>query len=59
MKHTPGGWLERVNTALADYGLEVYIDRKDGDKCYVAFCVVDPKSPEAVAYGTHSGTGCC
>ena len=59
MENTPGGWLERVNIALADYGLEVYIDRKDGDKGFIAFGVVDPKSPEAVADGCHWGTGCC
>jgi len=67
MQNTPGGWLERVNTALADYGLEVYIDRRDGDQGFIAFGIVDPKSPEAVAGGcanwpagnSHCGTGLC
>ena len=58
MENTPGGWLERVNIALADYGLEVYIDRKDGDKGFIAFGVVDRNSPEVVATA-HWGTGCC
>ena len=58
MKHTPGGWLEMVNTALADHGLEVYIDRKDGKGGFIGLGVVDPNSPEVVTT-LHRGTGCC
>ena len=47
-----------VNTALADHGLEVYIDRKDGKGGFIGLGVVDPNSPEVVTT-LHRGTGCC
>lgn len=52
--------MERASTALAEYGLQLSIHRKDGDKGFIAFAIVDPASasPEAVT-STYYGTGCC
>ena len=55
--------MERASTALAESGLQLSIHRKDGDKGFIAFAIVDPAfprpaSPEAVT-STYYGTGCC
>ena len=47
--------LERANTTLGEYGLQCFLDRRDGDKGFIAFAIVDPKSPEKVT-NVH---GCC
>ena len=46
MENTPGGWLDRANTTLGEYGLQCFLDRipRDGDAIY--FAIVDPQSPE-------------
>ena len=56
METTPGGWLERANTTLGEYGLQCFLDRRDGDKGFIAFAIVDPKSPEKV---TNVHDCCC
>ena len=56
MENTPGGWLERANTTLGEYGLQCFLDRRDGDKGFIAFAIFDPKSPEKV---THVHDCCC
>ena len=56
METTPGGWLERANATLGEYGLQCFLDRRDGDKGFIAFAIVDPNSPEKVAVQPHD---CC
>ncbi len=57
MENTPGGWLDRANTTLGEYGLQCFLDRipRDGDAIY--FAIVDPQSPEELPpCGPHD---CC
>ena len=57
MENTPGGWLDRANTTLGEYGLQCFLDRipRDGDAIY--FAIVDPQSPEELPpCGAHD---CC
>ena len=52
METTPGGWLERANATLGEYGLQCFLDIKQ-----LAFAIVDPKSPEEVKNCPHDQ--CC
>ena len=62
IENTPGGWLDRANTTLGEYGLQCFLDRRDGrndvdggDGIY--FAIVDPQSPEELPpCGAHD---CC
>ena len=52
LENTPGGWLERAETTLGEYGLQCLLDIKQ-----LAFAIVDPKSPEEVKNCPHDQ--CC
>ena len=54
-----GGWLERANTTMAEYGLQVVLDCRDGDSGFAGIGVLDDSSPEDPVDGAHPGTGCC
>ena len=54
-----GGWLERANTTMAEYGLEVVLDCRDGQYGFAGIGILDPESPEDPVDGPHPGTGCC
>ena len=58
MENTPGGWLERANTTLGEYGLQCVLDRPQGTSdTDIAFAIVDPQSPEHMpGCGEHD---CC
>ena len=45
METTPGGWLGGANATLGECGLQCFLDRRDGDKGFIAFAIVGPKSP--------------
>ena len=53
-----GGWLERASMAMAEFGLEVVLDCRDGKYGFAGIGILDPESPEDVV-NTHAGTGCC
>ena len=52
LENTPGGWLERAETTLGEYGLQCFLDIRQ-----LAFAIVDPKSPEEVPNCCHDW--CC
>ena len=54
-----GGWLERANAAMAEHGLEVALECRDGEFGFAGIGILDPDSPEDRVDGAHPGTGCC
>ena len=63
IENTPGGWLDRANTTLGEYGLQCFLDRQGNgwrrdpnDGGPIFFGIVDPQSPENVVDGIHD---CC
>ena len=52
VENTPGGWLERADTTLGEYGLQCLFDFRE-----LAFAILDPKSPEQVKNCPHDQ--CC
>ncbi len=55
----PGGWLEKASATMAEYGLEVVLDCRDGQYGFAGIGILDPESPEDPVDGAHPGTGCC
>ena len=51
------GWLGRANTTMAEFGLEVIVDAKDGGEGHCLIAILDPRAPEEKVI-THRGTGC-